>query len=220
MGLEDSKLSTFGHYINTPSNPFQTQASSSTHIQLDDMSQHPQYTVHYDPLARSPTKSGVTKQNGVPVIIDDDDDGNSDDGGHETNHNHRQTSVTSPRRSTSGRGRVSRSWSRRSGSPTLALAHGYGVDDECTGLITPNGMEVPLATVDQKRRKWWRDGLINLCFIGAWYVDVVCWLSSGSIDIAILVLFGFEASRLGALGHRVVSCNGRLEGLAVSRTFV
>lgn len=210
-------MSTFGLYVNTPSNPFQTQASSSTHIQLDDMSQHPQHTVHYGPLARSPTKGGVTKQNGVPVIIDDDDDdGNSDDGGHETNHNHRQRSVTSPRRSTSGRGRVSRSWSRRSGSPTL----GYDVDDECTGLITPNGMEVPLATVDQKRRKWWRDGLINLCFIGAWYVDVVCWLCSGSIYIGILVLFGFEVSRLGGLGRRVVSWNGCLEGLAVSRRFV
>ena len=149
------------------------------------MSQHPQQIVRYAPLARSPTKDAVTKQNGMPVIIDDDD-GDSDDGGHNTDHNRRQRSLTSPRRSASGRGEVSRSQSRsrRSGS----LTHVYNVDDECTGLITPNGMEVPLATVDQKRRKWWRDALINLCFIAGWYVDIVCWLSNSLINIGLVRL--------------------------------
>lgn len=188
--MDGSKLVHLGPHANTSLNISQPQASSSTYIQLDDMSQHPQQIVHYAPLARSPTKDAATKQNGVPAIIDDDDDGNSDDGGHEINHNRRKRSFTSTslRRSTSGHGRASRSRSWRSGSPT----HVYDVDDECTGLITPNGMEVPLATVDQKRRKWWRDALINLCFIAAWYVHVVCWPCIGSIDIGLVRLRGSE----------------------------
>jgi hypothetical protein len=189
MEVEDSKLVHLGLYTNTSLNIFQSQASSSTHIQLDDMSQHPQQIVHYAPLARSATRDGVTKQNGMPAIIDDDADGDSDDGGHEISHNRRKSS-TSRRRSTNGRGMVSRSRSRRSGSPT----HVYDVDDERAGLITPNGMEVPLATVDQKRRKWWRDALINLAFIAAWYVDVVCWLCNGSIDIGLVWLWVSEAT--------------------------
>ena len=58
---------------------FQRQASSPTHVQLNDMSQHPQQIVHYAPLAAL----AVTKQNWVPVVIDDNDD----NGGHYTNHN-------------------------------------------------------------------------------------------------------------------------------------
>jgi len=76
-----------------------------------------------------------------------------------------------------GARRVSDSWSRRSGS----LTHVQDVGDECTGLITPNGMEVPLATVNQKRRKWWKDAIINLCFIASWYVEDVCWLKNSPI---------------------------------------
>jgi len=191
-----------GLNVNTPLNIFQPQASSSTHVQLDDMSQHPQQTVHYAPLARSATKDDITKQNGMSVIIDDDDDddGDSDDGAHKTNHNRRKRSFTSLRRSTSGHA-GSRSRSRRSGSP----AHVYDVDDECTGLIAPNGMEVPLATVDQKRRKWWRDALINLCFIAGWYVDIVCWLCNGSIDIGLVRLRGWAAFGCGCSNE---SCGG------------
>lgn len=190
-----------GLNVSTPLNIFQPQASSSTHVQLDDMSQHPQQIVHYTPLARSASKDDVTKQNGMPVIIDDNGDGDSDDGAHKTNHNRPKRSFTSPRRSSSGHG-GSRSRSRRSGSPT----HVYDVDDECTGLIAPNGMEVPLATVDQKRRKWWRDALINLCFIAGWYVDIVCWLCNGSIDIG----RSCSASRVSSLGCRCSneSCGG------------
>ena len=119
--------------------------------------------------------------------MDEDDD----DVDPRNNHEHRQGSPTSPRRSTSSRnrGRVSRSRSRRSES----LTHVYDVDDECTGLITPNGMEVPLATVDQKRRKWWRDALINLCFIACWYVDAIYSLYNSSIDIGPIRLPGWSA---------------------------
>ena len=66
---------------NTPLNIFHR---SSTHVQLANMSQHPQQIVHY--AARSVAKDAVTKQNGMPVI-EDDDNGHSDDDGHNTNHN-------------------------------------------------------------------------------------------------------------------------------------
>jgi len=123
---------------------FQPQALSSTHVQLDDMSQQPQPIVHYAPLASSPTADGATKQNGKALMIDEDDD----DIDPRNNHERRQRSPTSLRRSTSSRnrGRVSHNRSRQSES----LTHVYDVDNECTGLITPNGMEVPLATMDQK----------------------------------------------------------------------
>lgn len=47
------------------------------------------------------------------------------------------------------------------------------LDEEVTGLITPGGMEVHLATVDQKRRKWWRDAAVTGIFIAGWYVSLV-----------------------------------------------
>ena len=30
--------------------------------------------------------------------------------------------------------------------------------------------DVHLATVEEKKRRWWRNALINLAFIGSWYV--------------------------------------------------
>jgi hypothetical protein len=146
--------------VNTPLNFLRPRASSSTHVRLDDMSQHPQQIVHYAPLALTAAEDDVPKQKGTYGVLDED----ADDVGHSNYHQHRRRSSTNPRRSTSGR--VSQSRSRRSGS----LARVYNVEDECTGLITPNGMEVHLATVDQKRRKWWGDAVINLCFIASWYV--------------------------------------------------
>ena len=79
--------------------------------------------------------------------------------------------------------------SKRSGSPT----HVSDIGDECTGLITPNGVEVPLTTLDQKRRKWWRIALTILGFITTWHVDTVCWLCDGSIGIDLVRLQTFEA---------------------------
>ena len=76
-------------------------------------------------------------------------------------------------------------------------------------------MEVPLATVDQKRRKWWRDALINLCFIAGWYVDIVCWLSNSSIDIGLVRLRAWAT--LVVPMSRVVAC---LEGLVATRQAV
>ena len=81
----------------TPSNIFQPRALSSTHIQLDDMSQHPQQNVRYVPLA---TEDDATKQNGKHIVIDDDDDDDNVD--HSNNHQHQQRSFANPRRSTSG----------------------------------------------------------------------------------------------------------------------
>jgi hypothetical protein len=158
----------------TPLNIFQPRAPSSTHVQLDDMSQHPQQTVHYTPLALNATEGEVTKQKGKHVAIDDDDEDDVDIMDH---HQHRRRSFTSPRRSS---GRLSRSRSRRNGS----LTDVYAVDEECTGLITPNGMEVALATVDQKRRKWWKDAIINLCFIAGWYVDEFCGYTPSAYTLA------------------------------------
>jgi hypothetical protein len=125
------------------------------------MSQHLQQTVHYTPLALNATEDEVTKQKGKHVTIDDDEEDDVDVMDH---HRHRRRSFASPRRSG---GQLSTSRSRRNESPT----HVYADDEEFTGLITPNGMEVALATVDQKRRKWWKDAIINLCFIAGWYVN-------------------------------------------------
>ena len=110
----------------------------------------------------------LTKHNGVPVIIDDD-------------------GVMKPTTTTD---EVRHEPSKRSGSPT----HVCDIRDECTGLITPNGVEVPLTTLDQKRWKWWRDALINLCFITG-YVDVVCWLCDGLIGIDPVQLRGLGCSK-------------------------
>ena len=47
-----------------------------------------------------------------------------------------------------------------------------------------DGSELDIATVDQKRRTWWTDRVINFCFIASWCVnDVHCsMLVGGTVD--------------------------------------
>jgi hypothetical protein len=148
------------------------------------MSQHPQQAVHYTPPALN-TTDDVTKQNGKHVTIDDDVDVDVDLMVH---HQHRPRFFTSPRRSTSGGGRPSKSRSRRNGP----LTHVYAVGKECTGPITQNGMKVALATGDKKGRNGgWTlsstsapspaDTYTNFLDIRLLHIPWLIWRWSGSV---------------------------------------
>ena len=98
-------------------------------------------------------KSGPNRSDYAPLI-------DSDAGEHHRN------SVESPRRATNG--------SSLPTSPRRSTSRGISVAGRSLSRAgTANGdvLEVHFASVDQKRRKWWKDAGITGLFIGSWLVE-------------------------------------------------
>ena len=138
----------------------------------------------------------VTKQNGIPVIIDDDS--HSGDGGRNISHK-------GPSRVLGWPWRVSAGQSGRSGSPT----HVYDGDDQCTGLIAPNGMgfpEKPWTRNDQNGRH----SSTCVSSLAGTHTSAVRYAMAQST----LVLFSFEVVGLGCSNE---SCGGMSRSRRPSR---
>ena len=69
--------------------------------------------------------------------------------------------------------------------------------------------ERDVATVDQKRGKWWKDGIINLCFIASWCVnDIHCSMLVGNTVVSDLPHPGFLIVQDQGISNQRDDANG------------